>query len=227
MAGGRTTYQRKAIADYELGSTTYTPPTTVYIGLLTDTYTKTQRDAGQYIEVPRGTWTNYSRKAVTNSTSEFAAASGASASKTNSNNWTWDAATITSGTVTVTAVGVFDAAQDGNMTRWADLEGTEKIGTAIASTDTITSPAHGFNNNDILVVRTVLNATFPSGITDGTSYYVVNKSTDDYQLSLTLGGAAIDITGSGAITAAVVGSKGVTNTKVFAIAAGAITFTEA
>jgi hypothetical protein len=37
----------------------------------------------------------------------------------------------------------------------------------------------------------------PTGISEGTVYYIVGAATDTFQLSLTSGGAAIDITAVG------------------------------
>ena len=37
----------------------------------------------------------------------------------------------------------------------------------------------------------------PAGLTEGTVYFVVGAATDTFQLALTSGGAAIDITGIG------------------------------
>lgn len=69
------------------------------------------------------------------------------------------------------------------------------------ATDTFTSVAHGLSNGDILFPVTNYNAgnVFPIAIYAGgllqTSggYFVVNKTNDTFQLSLTSGGAAADI----------------------------------
>lgn len=68
--------------------------------------------------------------------------------------------------------------------------------TANATTDTLTAKGHPYSNNDI--VR-LLNSggALPAGLADKTDYYVVNVSGDTLQLSATLGGAALDITGAG------------------------------
>jgi hypothetical protein len=62
-------------------------------------------------------------------------------------------------------------------------------------TDTITANSHGFNNNAL--VRIITGGTIPGGLTNGDSYYIVNKTANTFQLSLTPGGAAINITSTG------------------------------
>lgn len=61
--------------------------------------------------------------------------------------------------------------------------------------DTITSPAHGFPDNSRVVFTST--GTVPAGLTAGTTYYVVSTATNTFQVSATLGGAAIDITDVG------------------------------
>lgn len=57
--------------------------------------------------------------------------------------------------------------------------------------DKVNSTAHGLQNNDL--VKFDINT---GGITAGTNYYVINKTTDDFQISLTKSGSAIDLTAS-------------------------------
>jgi hypothetical protein len=52
-------------------------------------------------------------------------------------------------------------------------------------------PAHGYANDDTIVF---FSSSPPSPLTAGTIYYVVNAATDDFQVSETSGGAAINIT---------------------------------
>jgi hypothetical protein len=67
--------------------------------------------------------------------------------------------------------------------------------TANATTDYITSVAHGLSNGDVVVLTTTV--TLPAGLSLLTPYYVINKTTDTFQLSLTSGGTNIDITDTG------------------------------
>lgn len=67
--------------------------------------------------------------------------------------------------------------------------------TATAATDRINSTAHGLVAGQILLLDTT--TTLPAGLSKNTLYYVVNPTTNDFQLALTAGGSAVDITGTG------------------------------
>jgi hypothetical protein len=66
--------------------------------------------------------------------------------------------------------------------------------------DTLTSNAHGLANNTLVGVYAT--TTMPAPLIAGSMYYVVNATTNNFKVSLTLGGAAIDLTttGSGTLT---------------------------
>lgn len=64
----------------------------------------------------------------------------------------------------------------------------------IASPGVWTKTAHGLSNGTTLTIFTT--GALPTGLSTGTTYYVVNTSTDTFQLSLTDGGSAINTTGS-------------------------------
>ena len=57
-------------------------------------------------------------------------------------------------------------------------------------TNFITIPAHGFENGNTVT----FSGTSPTGLTNDTVYYIVEKTTDTFKVSLTSGGAGIDIT---------------------------------
>lgn len=63
--------------------------------------------------------------------------------------------------------------------------------TATASTDKITSTAHGLANGTQL---TIANISVANGLDINTVYYLVSTATNDFKVSLTLGGTAVDIT---------------------------------
>ncbi len=70
--------------------------------------------------------------------------------------------------------------------------------TVTAGTDRVNATAHGLNN-DVPIVLTS-SGTLPAGLALATTYWVINKTTNDFQVSLTRGGAAVDITGAGSGT---------------------------
>ena len=52
-------------------------------------------------------------------------------------------------------------------------------------------------NGDRVMVFNVFAEALPTGLIEGVIYYVVGSATDSFQVSLTLGGAAVDITATG------------------------------
>lgn len=127
----------------------------------------------------------YARKAAT-----WAAASGRS--KATSASMVFD---VPAGT-TVRWVGLWDAVTAGNFLGMVpNGGGTPKAFTLDdTTTDTFESPAHGFTNGQTVVVWTISGMSLPTTVAEGTVYYIVSATTDDFQLSLTSGGAAINIT---------------------------------
>jgi len=64
----------------------------------------------------------------------------------------------------------------------------------------LSSVAHGFSNNDRVIVSTSTGIDFPNGLDGITAYHVVNSLADSFEVSLTSGGAAIAITSNGSGT---------------------------
>lgn len=88
----------------------------------------------------------------------------------------------------------------------SQIFGTGTISSVDATANTLTWVAHGLIDGDLILF--VSSGTIPGGLlnsADGTPhlYYVVGATTDTFQVSLTLGGSAVDITstGSGTLTA--------------------------
>lgn len=81
---------------------------------------------------------------------------------------------------------------------------TPKVGfgtvdSADVTANTITSNGHGLANADRVILFNVVGETIPAGITEGGAYFVVGSATDTFQISLTSGGAAVDLTGQGEV----------------------------
>ncbi len=74
--------------------------------------------------------------------------------------------------------------------------------TGSAAANTLTAVAHGFENGEKFWIYNV-DGTMPAPLMKRVYYYVVEKTADTFKASLTLGGAAIDLTtnGSGTIWA--------------------------
>lgn len=103
MAGNLSNYLEDKLLDHFLGTTAYTMPTTVYVGL----YTVVPTDAGGGTQVTGG---SYARQ-----TAVFATA----ASGTTSNTANIDFANMPA--ATTVAIGVFDALTAGNLLLWGTL----------------------------------------------------------------------------------------------------------
>jgi len=69
--------------------------------------------------------------------------------------------------------------------------------TFLASTDVFTTYAHGFSNDQRVVLNDVATAGLPTGYDETTVYWVVAVATDTFQLSATQGGAAVNGTTNG------------------------------
>lgn len=70
--------------------------------------------------------------------------------------------------------------------------------TADAGTDFLTSVAHGLTNGQRVKLSSA--GTIPAGLSTSIVYYVVAKTDDTYQVSLTSGGAAVNFTSAGSGT---------------------------
>lgn len=69
------------------------------------------------------------------------------------------------------------------------------VGTVtIASPGVWTSNGHGLGNGDAVTFTTT--GALPTGLTAGTSYYVINTAANTFQVAATMGGAAINTSGS-------------------------------
>lgn len=152
---------------------------------LTDPGTGTNANSG---EAAGG---SYARVAVT-----WAAA--ASAAKANSGALLIDVPVGTYGFLT------FWNASTGNTNNYrgyAPINGTVRgfgtVDSAGATADAIQSAGHGLSDTDRVMVMNVLGESLPTGLTEGVIYFVVTSATNTFELSLTSGGASVDITGQG------------------------------
>jgi len=109
MAGNISDYLENKLLDHFLGTTAYTMPATIYVGL----YTAAPSDAGGGTQVTGG---SYARQ-----TSTFTAASGGATSNTANIDFTNMPA------CTVVAIGVFDALTSGNLLVWGTLTANKTL----------------------------------------------------------------------------------------------------
>lgn len=67
----------------------------------------------------------------------------------------------------------------------------------VLTNDQFFSVAHGLVDTDRVMLFNVFSETLPTGAAEGTVYYVVASAANTFKVSLTSGGAAIDITALG------------------------------
>jgi len=77
------------------------------------------------------------------------------------------------------------------------IKGFGTVNAAGVTGDLITSGAHGLVNTDRVLFFNVFAESLPGGITEGAAYFVVGGTTDTFQIALTSGGAAVDLTSVG------------------------------
>jgi hypothetical protein len=93
---------------------------------------------------------------------------------------------------TVRWVTVWDSA---NMLFVSPNGGAPREFSAELASNVLTVPAHGWADDDPIVFYM---STPPAGLTAGTVYYVINSTVDTFQVSATVGGAAINLTAQAA-----------------------------
>jgi len=88
----------------------------------------------------------------------------------------------------------------GGTIRWAQDAGDLPVAASVAaSNDTFTRASHGFANNQLMRVFALEGLALPGGVSEDTTYHVINVTTDTWQLSTSSGGSAIDITSDGCL----------------------------
>lgn len=100
---------------------------------------------------------------------------------------------------TVVVASIHDASSAGNLEAWLQIGSTLRgVGTVVTAVgDAISSNGHGLANTNRVFVSPVAGESLPAGLSATTLYFVVGATTDTFQLSLTSGGAAVDITALG------------------------------
>lgn len=205
--GSKATYLKNKLIDHYMGQTAFTQPTP-YLGL----YTGAPTDAGGGTEVSGG---SYARIDVSGF---FGSATGGASANTSDVEF----AQATAAWGTVKAFGVFDNSVGGNLMLWGYLISTRYDFTA-AVDDTITAPGHALVNGDTVIVE---GPNLPTGLSEGTTYYVINAATNTLKLSLTAGGAAVDITAVGSGTVGKLVPKTIESGDKAIFYTGSLNFTE-
>jgi hypothetical protein len=87
-----------------------------------------------------------------------------------------------------------------NYRGYAPINGTVRgfftVDTTLTN-DQFLSPGHGLANTDRVMLFNAFGTALPTGVSEGTVYFVVNVATDTFKVSTTSGGAAVDLTAVG------------------------------
>lgn len=133
----------------------------------------------------------YARQAVT-------WGGAASSAKSNTNTLTFD---VPAGTYGFFAWFNASTGNTNNYRGYAPFGGaTRSFGTvdsAGVTGNVVQSAAHGLADNDRVMVFNVFAESLPTGLTEGTVYFVVGSTTNTFQVSTSQGGSAVDITAQG------------------------------
>lgn len=207
---GKSTTAANAVLNHHVRGTTPSA-LTPYLGLLTNVETPTEPAGNNYARVQMTT-SNFGSAAASNSIANTAAISFPQASGS------WGE---------IVGIGVYDASTAGNLVRSAYLaSGSYFTFSALASSDVFTAPGHDFVNDDIVVVLDLSGSALPTGVSQGTKYYVISVSGDTFQLSASQGGAAVNITANGAGRIVQIVPLTVGASSVASFGVGALVFTE-
>lgn len=137
----------------------------------------------------------YARFTVTNNATNFPAASVSGGYVVKQLNVQQTLFTATGALGTLVGFGIWVS---GTLRFTAEAIGPAKPVTVVAGTDLFTSASHGFTANQQVVFRNT-NGALPAPLAAGTIYYVISSglTANDFKVSLTLGGASIDVTDTG------------------------------
>ncbi|WP_157253192.1 hypothetical protein [Nonomuraea typhae] len=149
-----------------------------------------------------GTGTNYAGTEASGGTPSYARqavtwAAAASGQKSNSGALAID---VPAGSYAYLLYFNASSGNTNNYLGYAPINGSAKGFFSVDTTltnDALFSVAHGLADGDRVQLFNVFSETLPTGLTEGTLYYVVNSATNSFKVSTTQGGSAVDITAMG------------------------------
>lgn len=181
-----------SILNHIYRNTTFTSPINVFASLLTAV---TDLEAGTVVEA---SWAGAARVAIT-----FGAPTAGLNGRQVANSAAVTFAQKTDvGSVTAIAVGIYDLITLGVLLDVIFLDDTAKEPEIGLVSDLVGNnievPSTAFVDNDTVRLESVPGTgALPTGLSLDVTYFVVGATADTIQLSLTMGGAAIDITADG------------------------------
>lgn len=203
-----------ALLDHVFGSTPYTAPSSRNIKL----HKGPPGDDGTLNAA-----TETTRKVVTFGAATTPSGAGQIASNAQAQ-WTAFNTGGTGTTETMYGWSLWDNISAGTCLATGVLGGLAALAcSAKASTDAFTSAAHGFANADRVEAYAIPGSSLPTGVSADTLYFIVGVTTDTFQISLTSGGAAVDITADGSCLIQKVIGKVINNGDTVTLASGQLT----
>jgi hypothetical protein len=189
----RTTYTSQHILNNGYRNTAWSPPATVYAGLISAV---TNALAGTVTEL---SYTGYARAAITFGAP--AAGPTAAGQKISNTGLLSLGQKTDAGSVSFIALGVWDALTTGNLLDIIYNDGADPIEFACVDTvtDWLTRQAHGLSANQRVRLQQIdPAAVLPGGLSLDTDYYVVTNTADLFGLSATPGpGSQVNLSSKG------------------------------
>lgn len=230
MSGGKSQYLEGKLLDHVLSATVFVPPApSVFVALFKVTPAEDGTGGTEVSTVGTG----YARATVLNTVGNWPAATlGDPTKKTNGAaiNYVTAITDWTGPGENIVAFAIFDALVAGNCLYWGELITlTSEVPFAANAVDTPTlrAPQNSFANGDtVRLSKLHSNDTLPAPLADRTTYFVVNRTTDTIQLSLTSGGAAIVLTGDGSGKVGKIAAKPVLAGDTWSFGVGTVTIAE-
>ena len=99
-------------------------------------------------------------------------------------------------------LGFWSAVSGGTFYGYVPVNGgsVDGVGQGLDTGDVIEAPAHGLSNDDRVRFYAPAGGSLPGGITTTTEYYVINSTTNTFQISLTASpGSAVALTSNGQV----------------------------
>lgn len=189
MAGGKTDFAENGMLNARYGAGVWSKPAQIHLGL----FSVLPTDASAGTELTSATAPNYSRVQRPNDATFWNAPTGGQIS--NSSNFTFP--TPQADWPDIVGLGIWDAATAGNLIDYVPFVGASRVFTATAVDDTFRSAGHPFTNGMRMRLFAIGAMPLPGNAGANTGFFVVNATTNTFQLSNTSGGTAIDVTTDG------------------------------
>jgi hypothetical protein len=183
-----TNYLEGKVMDEVFGATAFSAPANLFVAL----HSAYPDEAGSGAELSGN---GYARVSVANNTTNFP--NYASDQKKNGAEIAFPQAT--GNWSEAVAVSIFDASSGGNMLArgWLGSD-AGKVFVAEADDETFNVPGHSLVVDDKVAVIAIPGGTLPTGVSEGTIYFVKTVTGNVITLSATQGGATLAITTDGA-----------------------------